>query len=393
MLSDAPTRAKTRSTTDELRLAGRHERAGLRHEADERHLAQVGGLAAHVRPGQDDELAVPAVELRVVGHERVGAVALDDRVPAVEDRQLVAVVDVRLDVVVQRGGFGERGEHVERGGGPRGVLDARRLGGDRGAQRLEHLDLALEDPLVGAEDLLFVLLERRRDEALAAGNRLLAVVVGRHRVQVRLRDLDVVAEDAVVADLERGDAGARALPLLHLGDHLLARRRDAPQVVELGVDAVADVAAVARQRRRLVDERRARWPPARRPRRRARRRGSTRAAPGTPRAAGGGGARPRATCAAPPGRAARRCPAPCAPPGARGRASCAARRGTCPARSCGTRSPRRHPGDRGCARARPAAGGATCAAGGRPWASRCGRARAAASPRGRRPWPRRSRGA
>ena len=70
-------------------------------------------------------------------------------------------------------------------------------------------------PLVGAEHLLFVVLERRRDEALAAGDRLLAVIVGGHGVQVRLRDLDVVAEHAIEAHLERVDAGARrarALP-------------------------------------------------------------------------------------------------------------------------------------------------------------------------------------
>src|SRR5207244_12644326 len=87
----------------------------------------------------------------------------------------------------------------------------------------EDLELAREAPLARAEHVLLVLLERRRDEALAAGNRLLAVIVGRHRAQVRLRHLDVVAEDAVVADLERRDAGSRALALFHLRDHLLAR--------------------------------------------------------------------------------------------------------------------------------------------------------------------------
>ena len=75
--------------------------------------------------------------------------------------------------------------------------------GDLRAQRLEQLELALDDPLVGAEHLLLVFLQRRRDEALAAGNRLLADVVGRHGVQVRLRDFDVVAEHAVEADLQR----------------------------------------------------------------------------------------------------------------------------------------------------------------------------------------------
>ena len=146
-------------------------------------------------------------------------------------------------------------EHVERGQPARRVLDARRLGRHAAAQRLEDLDLALDDALVGAEDLLFVLLERRRDEALAAGNRLLAVVVRRHAAEVRLRDLDVVAEHAVVADLELGDAGAGALGFFHLGNPLLAGPADAAQVVELGIDAVAHGAAVARQRRRLVEQR------------------------------------------------------------------------------------------------------------------------------------------
>ena len=49
MLSDAPTRAKMRSTIGSFAVARRHERAGLRHQADQRRLAQVGGLAAHVR--------------------------------------------------------------------------------------------------------------------------------------------------------------------------------------------------------------------------------------------------------------------------------------------------------------------------------------------------------
>ena len=49
-----------------------------------------------------------------------------------------------------------------------------------------------------------------RDEALAAGDRLLADVVGRDARQVRLRDLDVVAEDPVVANLERRRCPVRA---------------------------------------------------------------------------------------------------------------------------------------------------------------------------------------
>ena len=161
---------------------------------------------------------------------------------------------VRLDVVRQRGGFRQPRKHVERGQRARRLLNARRLGRDTSAQLFEQLDLALENALVGAQHLLFVFLQRRRDEPLAAGDRLLAVIVGRDRVQIRLRDLDVVAEHAVVAHLQRVDAGARALALFELGDHLFARSADAPQVVELGVEAVANIAAVAHERARLVDQ-------------------------------------------------------------------------------------------------------------------------------------------
>ena len=195
-----------------------------------------------------------AVERRVVRHERAVAAALDDRVTPVDDRDLVAVVHVRLDVVRKRSGFGEAGKDVERSQRARRFLNARRFGGDPGAQLLEQLDLALEDPLVGAEHFLLVFLQRRRDEPLSTGDRLLAVVVGRHRMQVRLRNLDVVAEHAVVADLQRVDAGASALAFFELGDHLLARSADAPQFVDFGVEAVADVAAIPHQRAGVVDE-------------------------------------------------------------------------------------------------------------------------------------------
>ena len=239
----------------QLRAPRRNERARLGHEAEQRALSQVGGLAAHVGAGQDDQLLARRVERDVVGHERVGHVPLDDRMARVDGDQLVAVVDERLGVVVDGGRLGERRQHVQRGEAARRVLDARRLGPHAPPQRVEDLHFALDDPLIRAEHLLFVLLQRGGDEALPAGDGLLAVVIGRHVGEVRLRDLDVIAEHPVVADLEVADAGARPLRFLHLGDALLAAAADAAQLVELRVDAVAHHAAVARDPRRLVDQR------------------------------------------------------------------------------------------------------------------------------------------
>ena len=136
-----------------------------------------------------------------------------------------AVVDLRPAVAVPVRHLGERRQRV--GGGHarrRAPAAARRRPATRVAQRGEELQLQRDPPLVGAEDLRLELGELGGDEALGVGEGLLAPVVGRDGGEVRARDLDVVAEDAVVADLERGDAGALALARLDGGDPARARR-------------------------------------------------------------------------------------------------------------------------------------------------------------------------
>jgi hypothetical protein len=87
--------------------------------------------------------------------------------------------------------------------------------------------MLLERPqaLLGAQHLRLVGLERSGHVPLGADERLLPLVVGRHEVFVRLRDLDVVAEDLVVADLERWDARPLALRRLELREPALSSRR------------------------------------------------------------------------------------------------------------------------------------------------------------------------
>ena len=185
MLSEAPTRAKRRSTIGSFALARRHERAGLRHQAEQRRLPQVRGLAAHVRAGQDDQLLAGRVERDVVRHERVARRAARRRDGARRWRSISSPsCIVRLGVVATTPRSRPARPARRARASARAVSwIARRLRRDRAAQRLEQLELALEDPLVGAEHLLLVFLERRRDEALAAGDGLLAVVVGRHAVR------------------------------------------------------------------------------------------------------------------------------------------------------------------------------------------------------------------
>ena len=172
-------RVKMRSTTPMRALRRGHEAAGLRQQRDQRHLAQVGRLAGHVRPGEHDDLGVVAVEHGVVGHEAaVAEVALDHRVAAVAD----------LDALRRR---------RRRAGRSRSVPPSRRGRCRRRSRRsccatacrpsaeaaswaqtwLEQRRLELADRLARGEDALFELLEARRDEALGADQRLLALEV------------------------------------------------------------------------------------------------------------------------------------------------------------------------------------------------------------------------
>src|SRR5204863_1076024 len=120
---------------------------------------------------------------------------------------------------------------------PRRALQRGDAGGDLGPQRLEQLALARLDALTRGEDRVLVLLERRRDEALAVGDRLSALIVRRHRVEIGLRDFDVIPEDFVEADLERADACPLSLRRLDVRDRVLSAVAERADRIELGVDA------------------------------------------------------------------------------------------------------------------------------------------------------------
>jgi hypothetical protein len=102
--------------------------------------------------------------------------------------------------------LGERGEHVD-------VSDALRRGLEPLHRRrhfapelAEQPRLQRQDPVLGVQGLRLPLLQLGRDVPFGVGQRLLPLVVGGHPVEVRPRDLEVVAEDLVESDLERRDA-------------------------------------------------------------------------------------------------------------------------------------------------------------------------------------------
>ena len=147
--------------------------------------------------------------------------------PALDDPEQVAVDDHGPCIIVLGRGLGERNKAVDDRQPAGHVLDPDRRGRDRFPHLLEQPVLQVQDLLFRAQDLLLVLLQLRRDEPLGVGQRLLADIVLRHVREIRLGDLDIVAEDPVVAHLERIDAGPLPLALLDGRDPALAFGADA----------------------------------------------------------------------------------------------------------------------------------------------------------------------
>ena len=135
------------------------------------------------------------------------------------------------------------------------MLNTGRLGHGRRADFLKKFQLELQRSLLRAENLVLVFLQLGRDEPLRVHQRLLANVVGRRIGQVGLGDFDVVAENLVVPDLQRFDAGAFLFARLEIGQPLAAFCRRRLQLVQLGMVTLADHPAVLHGNRRLIDNR------------------------------------------------------------------------------------------------------------------------------------------
>ena len=161
----------------------------------------------------------------------------------------------RPNVVARAGQFGESGQHIDFGKRLRRRLKSRGGGGNHLAKLDEYVELPLRQLVLGGEDLLFVLLELRRDVTLGVFERLLANVIRRHLLAMRVRDFEVIAEHRVEADLHARDAGPLAFGGLILGHPLLAAGSQLAKLVDIGAIAVANEIAIARRERAFVDER------------------------------------------------------------------------------------------------------------------------------------------
>src|SRR6267142_1273961 len=229
----------------------------LGHEDDERRLAKIRGLAAHVRAGDQEELLAAGFETEVVGNEALALLAeefFDDRMASAHDEQFTSGIEFRTNVAAVGGEFCECREDVELRDGAGGAAQTRGLCGDAGADIHEKLAFNFQNALVGGKDFAFILLEFRGSESLSVDESLLALVIGGRKMQVRFRNLNVVSKDLIETNLQRIDSRALALALFHGGDDLLAVLTEIAKFVQFAVIAAADHPGLGGQGRRVVGD-------------------------------------------------------------------------------------------------------------------------------------------
>ena len=153
--SAAPTRENSRSTTPNARGLGRHEAAHLRQDGDQRVLAQEGGLAGHVRAG-DEPQPRPSSEVAVVGDEGLAVRAASAasttgwRPASTAKAGLSSITGPHVAGLC--GELGERRGDVEGGHGGGGAGDRPRFGEDRLDELVQRRELERQRLVRGAGD-------------------------------------------------------------------------------------------------------------------------------------------------------------------------------------------------------------------------------------------------
>ena len=189
-------------------------------------------------------------ELAVVGDEALHR-RLHHRVPAVAQQQARFATKTRGCPVQGLGALGQRGGGIDPSQSGGQTLKRRQVRLQGVEQRLVELPLAHQRAFAGGEGAVLECLQFGRDVALGILERLPAAVLGRKVVRVCAPDLDVEAVDAVVLHFQARYAGALAFAGLQCQQEVAAAAVQRAQLIEFGIGARGDHAAVLEARRRL----------------------------------------------------------------------------------------------------------------------------------------------
>ncbi len=230
---------------------GGHMAAHAGQQHDQRHLPHVGRFTAHVGAG-DDLHARVGVQPRVVGDEGAARcfsqARFDHGVAAAFDFDAGLGHELRRAPVQRERAFGQRAQHIQRGKGLRQPGEL----GDVGLKLVKHLLVqpffAGQGALVGRQGLVFKGFQLGRDEALGVFQRLAAAVIFGHLVEVAAGHFNIEAVHLVELHAQIRNAGARLLARFQVEQEGVAIGLDGAQLVQFGIEAAGDHAAVAHQR-------------------------------------------------------------------------------------------------------------------------------------------------
>ena len=194
---------------------------------DQRGLAHVGRLTAHVGAG-DDQHAPSLVEFQVIRHKCRLTEALDHRMAAATDAQHRLFTQQRLTPAQRYRAFGQRSQGIDGREGGGGTLQCTQPVSQLCQQLLIQFTLACQRFLACPEHAILEALKLRSDEALGGLDSLAAQIIGGHALGLRARDLDEKPLDAVKAELQPGYARALALALLQFQQELIGVFGDVP---------------------------------------------------------------------------------------------------------------------------------------------------------------------
>ncbi len=221
----------------------RDERPHLRHDGEHRHLPHVGGLARHVRSGDDQDFLVPMVQLRVVGDEHLPFQrVLHHGVAAVFDGN-IAVLPAHHGgphVAILQRRPGEAGEAVHLGEGAGGFLHVRNFRTNFRFHRLVNPKLQFLGLFAGGEGFRLKFFQLRRDVALRIDQGLLADIVRRDGEFVGVGNFEIVAEYVIESDFQL-DAGLFFFLFFQFGNIFLAVFRKGTQFIQLCRESFANV--------------------------------------------------------------------------------------------------------------------------------------------------------
>lgn len=236
---------------------GWDERAGVGQENDEGGLANEGRLARHVWPSDEREwrdcFGFAASNFGVVGDELLAEDIFENRVAALFDVERGRLGHAGADPGLAEGFVGEAEEGVEFGDLLAEVVDGGDAGGRGLAEGVEEDAFAFEGSGFGGGDFVFEVFELGGDVALGVFEGLLAAEGRGGGLGLGRGELYVVAEDFVVADFDAGELVLFDELFLVLDEPGGGIALEELGLVELGIDTVADEAAVAEVRGRGVD--------------------------------------------------------------------------------------------------------------------------------------------